>query len=201
MKKILFILIVVFTIQVQSQVNVAGVNLSSNKSQLFTITTKKGNTYTTKKYKQKLREIRFKTEEGEKKIIALSQLDRIVATGKKERHNYTKRYIKYSKSRSDLMTEMISGKVSLYLRTKITIGGANSMGMPNSSTSNSFYVKKEGQSVAKYIKGDNIAYGRFKINAIKFFGDCESLVNKIKNKDYKRKHLVKMVHYYNENCN
>jgi len=200
MKNKLFILVLLISIQAQAQLSVGGINLSSNKSQLITITTKNGNTYITKKYNPKNKEIKFKTVDGDKKTIKLSQLDKIVSSGKKERHNYTEKYIKYSKSKSDLMTEIISGKVSLYQRSQTNVSGANSMGMPSTSTSISYYVKKEGQALAKYIKGNNIAYGRFKTNAIKFFGDCEILVSKIKNNDYKRKHLEEIINFYNEEC-
>jgi len=211
MEKKIFILVLLISIQAQAQLSVRGINLSSNKSQLITITTKKGNTYTTKKYTTKtalkIKEIKFKTIEGDKKTIALSQIDKIVSTGKKERHNFTEKYIKYSKSKSALMTEVISGKVSLYQRSQVSVNGHKNPAMSNmdptfntKNTDISYYIKKEGPALAKYIKGNNIAYGRFKTNAIKFFGDCEILVTKIKNNDYKRKHLEEIINFYNEEC-
>ena len=200
MKKTITLLILFFTFQLPAQISVAGIKLSKNKT-VYTITTKTGDTYQTKDYGEKLRELRFKTLEGEKKKILLSQIDKIVSKGKKERDNYTLRYIKYSKSRSTLMKEIIVGKVSLYKRVQFSLAAPNSMGMTSARSDVSYYVKKEGQLQAKYIKGNNIAYGRFKTNAIKFFADCESLVEKLKNNDYKRKHLEEIVDYYNANCN
>ncbi|MBE9490525.1 MAG: hypothetical protein IMY67_09555 [Bacteroidetes bacterium] len=207
MKNLLTVLVLILTIQSQAQLSVGGVNLSNNKSQLFTITTKNGNTYTAKKINPKNKELTFNTVDGDKKTIKLSQLDKIVSSGKKERHNYTQKYIKYSKSRSDLMTEIISGKISLYQRSKVSVNGHSNPAMSNmdptfntKNTDISYYIKKEDQNMAKYIKGNNIAYGRFKTNAIKFFSDCESLVSKLKNNDYKRKHLEEIVTYYNEKC-
>ena len=205
MKNLLFALIILFSFQTKAQFGIAGVELSNNKSQVITITTKNGKTYTTKSYSEKtalkIKEIKFKTLDGDKKTLALSQIDKIVSTGKKDRHNFTEKYIKYSKSKSDLMTEIISGKASLYLRSQVSMGGSTGLGAPSTNTNTSFYVLKEGQTIAKYIKGNNIAYGKFKTNALKIFSDCKSLVTKIKNKDYKRKHLEEMVTYYNENCN
>ncbi|MCF6308507.1 MAG: hypothetical protein L3J09_11190 [Flavobacteriaceae bacterium] len=204
MKNLLFALIILFSFQTKAQFGIAGVNLSNNKSQVYTITTKNGKTYTTKSYSEKtalkIKEIKFKTMDGDKKTVALSQLDKIVSTGKKDRHNFTEKYIKYSKTKSDLMTEVISGKASLYLRTQTSMGAPTGMGAPSTNTNTSFYVLKDGQSIAKYIKGNNIAYGKFKTNALKIFSDCNSLVTKIKNKDYKRKHLEDIVTFYNENC-
>ena len=207
MKYLLIALCILFSIPTSAQISVGGINLSNNKSQVYTITTKKGNTYKTKKYGMKtalkFKEIKFKTMDGEKKTIALSQIDEIVSTGKKDRHNFTEKYIKYSKTKSDLMTEVVKGKVSLYQRSQVTYNG-NSGSSFNTSTTNTnvnYYVIKEGQTIAKYIKGNNVAYGRFKANAIKFFSDCESLVAKLKKNKYKRKHLVEIVTYYNENCN
>jgi len=205
MKNVLFALIILFSFQTKAQFGIAGVELSNNKSQVYTITTKNGKTYTTKSYSEKtalkIKEIKFKTLDGDKKTLALSQIDKIVSTGKKDRHNFTEKYIKYSKTKSTLMTEVISGKASLYLRSQVSMGVPTGMGGPSSNTNTSFYVLKEGQSIAKYIKGNNIAYNKFKTNALKIFSDCESLVTKIKNKDYKRKHLEDIVTYYNENCN
>ncbi len=210
MKNLLFTLIILFSFQSKAQFGIAGVNLSNNKSQVITITTKNGKTYTTKSYSEKtalkIKEIKFKTMKGDKKTLALSQIDKIVSTGKKDRHNFIQKYIKYSKSKSALMTEVIKGKVSLYLKSQTTYN-ANSGTIATNPTANTtntnltYYVIKEGQPMAKYIKGNNIDYGRFKTNALKFFSDCESLVKKIKNKKYKRKHLEDIVNYYNENCN
>lgn len=205
MKYLLIALFILFSIPTNSQISVGGINLSNNKSQVFTITTKNGKTYKTKKYgiktALKIKEIKFKTIDGDKKTLSLSQIDKIVSTGKKDRHNFTEKYIKYSKTKSDLMTEVISGKVSLYLRSQTSVGAPTGMGAPSTNTSTSYYIIKEGQNIAKYIKGNNIAYGKFKTNAIKFFSDCESLVTKLKKNKYKRKHLEEIVTYYNEECN
>lgn len=204
MKNILFVVTLFISFTSQAQFGIAGVELSNNKSQVITITTKNGKTYTTKSYSEKtalkIKEIKFKTMDGEKKTLALSQLDKIVSTGKKDRHNFTEKYIKYSKTKSALMTEVIKGKASLYLRSQVSMGAPTGMGAPSSNTNISYYVIKEGQTTAKYIKGNNIAYNKFKTNALKIFSDCESLVTKIKNKKYKRKHLEDIVNYYNENC-
>lgn len=103
------------------------------------------------------------------------------------------------------MTEVIKGKVSLYQRSQVTYKGNSGTTSinPTANTNNTnitYYVLKEGQPIGKYIKGNNIAYGKFKNNAIKFFSDCESLVSKIKSNDYRRKHLEEIVTYYNEEC-
>ena len=199
MKNFLLVLIILFSIQTNAQIN-----LNNDKSQVYTITTKNGKTYATKKYATKtalkIKEIKFKTMDGDKKTIALSQIDKIVSTGKKDRHKFTQKYIKYSKSKSDLMTELISGKASLYFRSQVSMGAPTGMGAPSANTNTSYYILKEGQNMAKYIKGNNIAYGKFKSNALKFFSDCESLVSKIKENEYKRKHLEEIVTYYNEKC-
>ncbi len=209
MKKNLLLLIVLFSIQTNAQFGVAGVNLSNDKSQVYTITTNNGKTFTTKSYSEKtalkIKEIKFKTTDGEKKTVALSQIDKIISIGKKDRSNFTQKYIKYSKSKSALMTEVIIGKVSLYQKSQVTYkGNSGSTAInPTANTANTnitYYVLKEGQAMAKYIKGNNIDYGSFRNNAIKFFSDCELLVTKIKNKKYKRKHLEEIVTYYNEEC-
>lgn len=181
-----------------------------SQRQQFTIHKNDGDKYITNKYSEKKDGIKFKTENGDFKNVKWPQLDKIVSSGKKEKDNYTLKYIKFN-GNGALMEEMISGTWSLYkqenrvpIRVDSNELNTNGIGTPNTRTiaSNTieWYVVKEGEAKAHYLKGNNLAYGSFKENAIKYFEDCEILVKKIEEKDFKRKDVAEMVEFYNENC-
>jgi len=171
-----------------------------SQKQQYSVVTLSGTTYVTKDYSSNNKEITFKTEEGKTLSIPFKQLDKIISSGKKEKHNYTDKYIMYSKSKGDLMRELVDGNCSLYLRSTTSMNGVGAMGIPTTTTSNEFYVIKKGQKTAKYLKGNNLAYGAFKKNVQKFFSDCEVLLKKIDEREFKRKDVQEIVVFYNENC-
>ncbi len=90
----------------------------------------------------------------------------------------------YSNKKGALMLEIISGKVSLYERTIMGMNGMGPMGVPSASTSIDYYVIKEGQQVAQYIKGGNLAYGSFQKNIREFFEDCKPLIEMVETKGF-----------------
>ncbi len=163
----------------------------------FTIETKTGETYVVKKYTSKKDKISFKGKEG-KKTISYQDIDKILATGKKEKDNYTLKYIKFSDDNGDLMTELVTGEVSLYLRTVMVVTGSGMYG-PTTSTARNYYTLRKGEPVATEIKSNNI-FKNFKKDASYFFSDCKGLVSKIENKEFRRKDIAEIVTYYNTSC-
>lgn len=163
----------------------------------YTIYTKKGNVLFTKKYTALKDEISFKVNK-KKQNISYIQLEKIVYTGKKEKHNLTKKYIYYSDRYGTLMEEMVQGTVSLYKRNEMVPTGAGTMG-PTFSKSITYYVKKEGQKVAINI-GINDLFKNYRKTSKNFFSDCPALVSKLINKEFKKSEIEEVVIFYNENC-
>lgn len=167
------------------------------QKQEYMIYTKSGETYAAKKYSAQMDNISFKSN-GKKHTIVYSQLDKIVSSGKSDKHNYLKKYIYYSDTYGTLMKELVAGKVSLFERVELipTGGGPTGMSFQNKV---SYYVKRIDETVAKNI-GINEIFINYKKTSKDFFSDCPELVSKLENKEFKRKELDEVVIFYNDNC-
>lgn len=117
-------------------------------------------------------------------------------------------YVKTSKNRKELFKVIISGKATLYAR-KVNVSAPpvmmNTAG-PNGvtfqhwnysfSSFNEFFVIKEGEKKATPMIKSGIP-SSFKKRASKYFSDCPSVVEKLKNRTYKRRDIKDVVYEYN----
>tara|TARA_R110002072_G_scaffold274791_3_gene435753 strand:+ start:5541 stop:6104 length:564 start_codon:yes stop_codon:yes gene_type:complete len=162
-----------------------------------TIHTKSGATFFTKKYSTHKDDISF-TSNKKRQNVSYSQLDKIVYTGKKEKHNFIKKYIQYSDNAGTLMVELVEGNVSLYTRSEMVATGSGPMG-PTFTNSITYYVKRTNEKIAVNI-GINDLFKSYKKTSTDFFSDCPKLVSKLENKEFKKKEIEEVVIFYNENC-
>ncbi len=99
-----------------------------------------------------------------------------------------------------LLEVIIKGKVNLYLKENThTNMGANGM-MTGTSTSYTYYVSREDSdivTVIAYLNTLNIGKS-FKKIAMKYFNDCPELVEKIKIKEFKKRHIKEVIKFYNQ---
>ena len=63
-----------------------------------------------------------------------------------------------------------------------------------------YYLLREGEDQVTHLGSTDIFSKNFKKAGSDYFADCPELVEKIQNKEYKKKHLEKVVRYYNKNC-
>lgn len=166
----------------------------------ITIILKSGESFQTDKLSEKKNSFNFKDDEGTSQSIDISKIDKIISTGKKEKNNYTKRYIMYSKTKGDLMEEIVAGPVSLFKRTQFKMSGVGAMGAPMASQIIDYYVKRDSETVATYLQGENMAYGSYKKNVKDYFKDCEMLLAQIKEDNFKRRKIKEVIEFYNSNC-
>ncbi len=166
----------------------------------ISITLKNGETFQTHKLSEKKDALNFKDEKGDSQSIKFSKIETIVSTGKKEKNNYKKRYIMYSKSKGDLMEEIVNGFVKLYRRTEFKMSGVGAMGAPITSTFIDYYVKKDSEPIASYLQGSNVAYGSYRKNVREYFKDCEALIVMANDDNFKRSKIDEVVEFYNSNC-
>lgn len=164
------------------------------------ITLKTGETFQTHKLSEKKDVLKFKDDNGESQSINLSKIETIISSGKKDKYNYTKRYIKYSKTKGDLMQEIASGNVSLYKRVQTKMSGVGAMGAPSISTFTDYYVKKNSEAVATYLQGGNIAFGSYRKNVKDYFKDCEALLTMVNDDNFKRSKIEEVIEFYNSDC-
>lgn len=104
------------------------------------------------------------------------------------------------KDRSMLMELITTGKVILYRRAVSQKGDIHTfnggigtpMGMPDKKISY-YMAKNETDDVIKFKQ-------KFKKEAKAFFKDCKQLVELIGTKNYRRKDILDIVDYYNNDC-
>ncbi len=100
-----------------------------------------------------------------------------------------------------LLEEEILGPVSLYISTSSF--NSNPMGPGMGMTQQTIvahYVKKEDDDEVILLSSDHFADSSLKTVGPKFFKDCPKLVQKIENKDFKKRHVYDIVKFYNTNC-
>lgn len=97
-----------------------------------------------------------------------------------------------------LMTQVLDGDITLYVdqvgNPSLPLNnGFTGTGMGfGGGTSSIYYIK---------VKNEVLRLGtRLKKDKVKIFNDCPSLIQKIENKELKRRNIYKIVEYYNQNC-
>lgn len=106
-------------------------------------------------------------------------------------------------NKSRIMEEVIVGDVSLYIISVAGVGMMSQPGFPmmmDSGESVSYYVKRPHNTEVILLEEPASTGKRFRRVATAFFADCKALVEKIKNKEFKAKHIEDIVRYYNEEC-
>lgn len=103
------------------------------------------------------------------------------------------------KSKPKLMEVVIKGKMELY---RIADVYEKNIGF----SSNKDYLKKKKSSTVYFLQSKNddneaIRVGRdFKETMKAYFSDCKLLTEKIGNDNFRKKDVLKIVIYYNQNC-
>ena len=164
------------------------------QNEKYTIYKHGGQVYKTNRYVTKTGFIKFKVDNNSR-LLPYRDLDSIVSYQKnkksKELEPVVKMFIPISDTRGALMEVIERGKCTLFLWRYSSGGG----------TSTNYYAYREGEGKPKLIvTRDIISPLNFIKDTSEYFSDCEALVTKIKNKDYKKKETPEMVRYYNTQC-
>lgn len=158
---------------------------------------KGGKVYETDRYVTKTEFLKFKSNDNSYTLF-YRDLDSIVSfeKNKKNKKNKTvdpvvRMFIPISDTRGALMKIVERGKCTLFL-WRYSLGGG---------TSTNYYAYRKGESRPKLIATrDLISPLNFIKDTSEYFGDCEALATKIKDKEYKKKETPEMVRYYNTQC-
>ncbi len=174
--------------------------LSFAQKDIITIYLKNGESFKTEKISEKKNNFKFKDVEGNSQEIEISKVDKIISTGKKEKNNYTKMYITYSEKKGALMEEIVNGKVNLYKFTESSFGPPMGTMGPSRTVTITYYAKRDNESVATYLQGNNVAYGSYRKNLQDYFKDCAAVLAMVKEDNFKRSKIDEVVEFYNSNC-
>lgn len=119
--------------------------------------------------------------------------------------DYEVEQIQISSGRPLSASVLYRGEVSLYkystAASSTPTWGANGVMMMHSGGSLDYYIKKDTESRATHVKTD-LGFGKsFRKTAMEYFKDCEELVEKLKKREFKSKHLIEVVYFYDKKCN
>lgn len=98
------------------------------------------------------------------------------------------------------------GYLTLYSKTytynNMHMGPNGQMMGGGTSSSTSYYIKRKFEEEATFfLSFGSIPPKRFKKVVRDYFKDCPALVEKVNNKEFKKKHMDEIVAFYNQNCN
>ena len=154
-------------------------------------------------------EVKFRANKKEKAVkFDFESLEYAQIYYGKESHIY-KNVLVSGKDSPVVLEEIVKGSVSLYnlFSQGYSVGfapmGAGGAPMPtggNFYSINNLYVLKEGETNATHLGSNQLFTKNFKAAASEFFKDCPVLVDKIQNKEFKKKEIKAIVEFYNSNC-
>lgn len=110
---------------------------------------------------------------------------------------------------SMLVNEVLKGKLSLYKETQYNYNrggfgmGASGMafGIGSSYKTTQYFLLKEGQNEAvNFGKKGGLVTKNFKKVVKESLDECPGLVKKVESGEFKRRDIVEMVEFYNQNC-
>ncbi|RZS98804.1 hypothetical protein [Aquimarina brevivitae] len=155
--------------------------------------------------------IKFRKAKGEKRVkYSFETLQYATLYDRDGGNTYFRLKVK-GQSSPEILQRMQSGKVSLY---KINTSGVNTMmmgggagggfGAPMVMTTpysiNDYYVKKEGEEAVTHLGSTQLFSKNFKKAASDYFADCPVLVEKIQQREFKKKDIEAIVRFYNSQC-
>lgn len=153
---------------------------------------------------QAFHSVRYKpTDDGKKEKYKYDEIDHI-----KVNDSIRLEYRKIKRNRWHIFRIKTEGKVDLLLSEMIMnvrpggalMGGGGFVNDPfNYIGFNAVYVQKKDEDEATPLLRPGVSTP-FKKAAKKYFKDCKSIVNKIKDKTYNKKNIEEMVKDYNDGC-
>ena len=149
--------------------------------------------------------VKFKTKDSKIQTYRLEELKKAVIYEDDGVNTYVALKIK-GKEDFHTVRQVIVGPVSLYEYDVTMVdpgGGFGPGGMMvggGTSTVTKYLVKRKNEPEATLLSPNNIFSKSFKNAAIDYFQDCPSLVEKIRNRTFKKKNVEALVKYYNYNC-
>lgn len=153
-------------------------------------------------------QVKFKKAKGQKaEKFHFSELQKVVIYENEEPSTYI--YIETREGRFNVVKELEIGAVNLYVLEQkgysppMQMAGAN--GHMNMTGGNFYdiknlYVKRGENGELTHLGSNQLFSKNFKKAASDYFSNCPKLVNKIQNRDFKKKHVKDIVHYYNTKC-
>lgn len=132
-----------------------------------------------------------KTKKSKKLFFDAKTINKIIVHSKKEDSEYHYRRIKGRNSYA-FIKPTLKGKVTLYI--------IKTESDQNHKSITYFYVSKGVNEDLKELRSSLRHWTNFKKIASNYFKDCPKLVKKIQSKEFRKRDIVEVVEYYNDNC-
>lgn len=155
--------------------------------------------------KKKDNELKFKKKITDKKKTKYTykKISKVIINEKGKDIEYHYKIVKGKRKNTPKLLQLILlGRVSLY---KIAIQdqlGNNASPIYYNYNGALYYLSKENSHIAEHVGSKSIAITRksIKKGLLNYFKNCSKLTKKIKNKEFAKKDIIKIVEYYNTNC-
>lgn len=150
--------------------------------------------------------INYKTDKKSKKQeISAEKIESVLIIDKKQNINKYEFHLTSTKGavgnkeKMRLLQVLVDGKVKLY-GTSTSFTYNNGIGVSGHSSSTYFLKRNDEIKPVFYIAFGYIVKQNFKDFIKEYFKDCEALISKVENREFKEKHYTEIIEYYNTNC-
>ena len=154
--------------------------------------------------------IKFRKSQKSKKVFYdYKEIDKILIRKEDIDVMYQYKILK-NKSRPLILEIIKEGEITLFRTLKTGHnpgmmmgpgGGAPMMTGGYSYSISNYYVSRDNESTVFHLGSKGTYFSKnFKKAASTYFKDCPKLVTKIQNKELKKRDIVEIVEFYNENC-
>ncbi|WP_299318243.1 hypothetical protein [uncultured Maribacter sp.] len=154
-------------------------------------------------------QVKFKNFKGDKaQKYHFDNLEQVVINDKEKPSTYI--YLETREGYFNVVRELEIGAVNLYVLEQtgysapMFVGGVNgqmNMAHGNYYDIKNLYVRRGVNGEITHLGSNQLFSKNFKNEASAYFSDCPVLVEKIINKEYKKKHIRDIVNFYNLKCN
>ncbi|WP_324024775.1 hypothetical protein QSV08_16300 [Maribacter sp. BPC-D8] len=154
-------------------------------------------------------QVKFKKFKGDKaQKYHFDNLEQVVINDREEASTYI--YLETREGYFNVVRELEIGAVNLYVLEQtgysapMFIGGVHgqmNMAHGNYYDIKNLYVRRGVSGEITHLGSNQLFSKNFKNAASAYFSDCPILVEKIINKEYKKKHIRDIVNFYNLKCN
>ncbi|SIQ03179.1 hypothetical protein [Maribacter ulvicola] len=153
-------------------------------------------------------QVKFKKFKGDKAIkYDFEDLEQVVINDREKPSTYI--YLETTKGYFNIVRELEIGTVNLYVLEQtgyaapMFVGSSNdqvNIAHGNNYNIKNLYVRRGVRGKITHLGSNQLFSKNFKNAASSYFSDCPALVQKIQDKQYKKKHVREIVNFYNLKC-
>lgn len=153
-----------------------------------------------------------KSRKDKKEKISFDELEWAIINDKE---GNSKKYVQLEikgKNKKIIVEELRIGRMNLYMNdftslgtgfaSRSPIGSSGSLGFEGSNNYQvkNYFIKNEDEDYIEFFVSTDLFSKNFKKQARIFFQNCQLLVEKIESKQFKKKDILEIIDFYNNEC-